>query len=80
MTDEASAFNQHVCEIEIAGAPLQMVLVVAGALMGWFEKSRLIRLARQVEVGEGAVDVRRHHLAGGADVGFVELVIAGDAQ
>jgi hypothetical protein len=39
-----------------------------------------IRLARQVEVGEGAVDVRRHDLACRADVGFVELVVAGDAK
>jgi hypothetical protein len=44
------------------------------------EEDSLIRLARQVEVGKGAVDVWRHHLAGGADIGFVELVVAGDAQ
>src|SRR5690242_19575621 len=41
---------------------------------------RLIRLTRQVEVREGAVDVRRHDLAGRADIGFVELVVAGDAE
>src|SRR5436309_16019575 len=40
----------------------------------------LIRLARQVQVWEGAVDVRRHDLAGRADVGFVELVVAGGAE
>ena len=39
-----------------------------------------IRLARQVEVGEGAVNVRRHDLARRADVGFVEFAVGGDAE
>jgi hypothetical protein len=40
----------------------------------------LIRLARQVQVRERAVDVRLDDLAGRADVGFVELVIGDDAE
>jgi hypothetical protein len=40
----------------------------------------LIRLARQVEVGEDAMDVRCYDLARQANVGFVELVITGDAK
>ena len=40
----------------------------------------LIRLARQVEVREGAVDMRLGDLLRGADIGFVELVVAGDAE
>src|SRR5260370_18034465 len=40
----------------------------------------LIRLARQVEVREGAVDVRRHYLAGRADVGLIELAVGGRAE
>jgi hypothetical protein len=40
----------------------------------------LICFARQVEVREDAVYVRRHNLARRADVGFVELVITGDAE
>ena len=40
----------------------------------------LICFARQVEVRENAVHVRRHDLARRADVGFVELVIAVDTE
>src|SRR6266567_5764872 len=40
----------------------------------------LIGLARQVQVREGAVHMRRHDLARRADIGFVELVVAGDAE
>jgi hypothetical protein len=47
---------------------------------GAIPPGRLIRLARQVEVREGAVDVRRHDLACRADVGFVELAVTGDAE
>ena len=39
-----------------------------------------MRLARQVEVREGAVDMRGHDLARRADMGVVELVVAGDAE
>src|SRR5437763_15841301 len=39
-----------------------------------------IRLSRQVEMGERAVDMRRPHRPGGAHIGFVELLIAGDAE
>src|SRR5207248_5956511 len=42
--------------------------------------ARSIRLARQVQVREGAVDVGQHDLAGGADVGLIELVVAGGAE
>src|SRR5438067_7876294 len=42
--------------------------------------ARSIRLARQVEVREGAVDVGRHHLAGRADIGLVELAVGADAE
>ena len=40
----------------------------------------LIRLAGQVEVREDAVDVWRHDLARRANIGLVELVIAGDTE
>ena len=42
--------------------------------------ARFIRLARQVEMREGAVDVRRGDLARRADIGFVELAVASDAE
>src|SRR5580693_1642800 len=48
--------------------------------LGAIPPARLIRLARQVEVREGAVHVRLDDLARGADVGFVELVVGGDAE
>src|SRR5216683_383604 len=44
------------------------------------DSSALIRLFRQIEVREGAVNMRRHHRARRADIGFVELAIAGDAE
>ena len=40
----------------------------------------LVCFARQVEVREDTVYVRRYDLARRADVGFVELVITGDAE
>jgi len=40
----------------------------------------LIRFARQVEVREGAVDMRLDDLARRPDIGFIELPIAGDAE
>jgi hypothetical protein len=39
-----------------------------------------IGLARQVQMGEGAVHMRHHDLAGGTDVGFVEFMVAGHAE
>src|SRR5580704_16965076 len=42
--------------------------------------SLLICFARQVEVREDAVHVRRHDWPRRADVGFVQLVITSDAE
>src|SRR6266851_2874111 len=49
-------------------------------LRGNDDSSALIRLFRQIEMRERAVDVRRHHRPRRADIGFVELAIAGDAE
>src|SRR5712692_3743575 len=49
-------------------------------LRGNDDSSALIRLFRQIEVRERAVDMRRHHRPRRADIGFVELAIAGDAE